>query len=38
LLLPDQCPADELNRILWHAMKGSKEPYPAWATPARDGD
>jgi hypothetical protein len=20
-----------LNRILWHAMRGSREPYPAWA-------
>ena len=38
LLLPDQCPEDELNRILWHAMKGSQEPYPAWAAPARDDD
>ncbi len=38
LLLPDQCPEDLLNRILWRAMKGSKEPYPAWAAPARDED
>jgi YVTN family beta-propeller protein len=28
---PDRCPEDLLNRILWHAMKGSAEPYPAWA-------
>ncbi len=28
---PDQCPEDLLNRILWHAMKGSQAPYPAWA-------
>ncbi len=27
----DQCPEDLLNRILWHAMKGSSAPYPAWA-------
>jgi len=34
----DQCPEDLLNRILWHAMKGTKEPYPAWAVPAHDDD
>jgi YVTN family beta-propeller protein len=28
---PDQCPEDELNRILWLAMKGPGVPYPAWA-------
>jgi hypothetical protein len=28
---PDQCPEDTLNRILWHAVKGSKSPYPTWA-------
>ena len=28
---PDQCPEDLLNRILWHAMKGSAAPYPEWA-------
>ncbi len=38
LLLPDQCPEDVLNRILWHATRGSKDPYPAWAAPARDDD
>jgi phospholipase C len=27
----DRCPEDLLNRILWHAQKGSSEPYPAWA-------
>ncbi len=27
----DQCPEDLLNRILWHAMKGSQAPYPEWA-------
>ena len=28
---PDQCPEDTLNRIIWHAMKGSQTPYPTWA-------
>ena len=27
----DACPEDQLNRILWHAMKGSRAPYPLWA-------
>jgi DNA-binding beta-propeller fold protein YncE len=27
----DACPEDVLNRILWHAAKGSKAPYPEWA-------
>jgi hypothetical protein len=27
----DACPEDTFNRILWHAMKGSAEPYPEWA-------
>jgi len=27
----DQCDEDILNRILWHAMKGSAAPFPAWA-------
>ena len=31
LARPDQCPEDLLNRILWHAMKGSRAPYPEWA-------
>jgi len=31
---PDQCPEDQLNRILWHAMKGSQAPYPVWAVQA----
>ena len=36
---PDQCPEDLLNRILWHAVKGSKEPYPVWAVGmTRDDD
>lgn len=32
----DRAPEDELNRILWRAMKGSV-PYPVWAV-ALDGD
>lgn len=27
----DACPEGVLNRILWHAVKGSAVPYPAWA-------
>ena len=27
----DQCPEDQLNRILWHALKGASAPYPQWA-------
>lgn len=27
----DACPEDTLNRILWHAVKGSTAPYPSWA-------
>ncbi|MGI8604545.1 MAG: alkaline phosphatase family protein [Verrucomicrobiales bacterium] len=27
----DACPEDELNRILWHAMKGSSAKFPQWA-------
>ncbi len=34
----DACPEDVLNRILWHAMKGSAAPYPAWAVTAVDED
>lgn len=35
----DACPEDTLNRILWHAVKGSAAPYPAWAvTLAPDDD
>jgi hypothetical protein len=35
----DKCPEDTLNRILWHALKGSQTPYPAWAVSAVcDGD
>lgn len=31
LAQPDRCPEDLLNRILWHALKGSQAPYPTWA-------
>lgn len=34
----DACPEDLLNRILWHAMKGSQEPYPRWAVTAEEDD
>jgi hypothetical protein len=34
----DQCPEDTLNRILWHAMKGTSEPYPEWAVTERGDD
>ena len=35
----DACPEDVLNRILWHAVKGSAAPYPAWAvTVVQDDD
>ena len=37
----DRAPEDELNRILWRAAKGPREPYPEWAAAAaadeRDG-
>ena len=35
---PDKCPEDLLNRILWHAMKGSREPYPEWAVIDMEND
>ena len=38
LRLPDQCPEDVLNQILWRAMKGSQVPYPAWAVKVVDED
>ncbi|MSU49694.1 MAG: phosphoesterase [Opitutus sp.] len=33
----DKAPEDQLNRILWRAMKGSRAPYPEWAV-SRDAD
>jgi YVTN family beta-propeller protein len=36
---PDQCPEDQLNRILWRAQKGPRQPYPQWAvSPTPDDD
>jgi len=34
----DACPEDTLNRILWHAMKGSQAPYPEWAVTLVEDD
>jgi hypothetical protein len=34
----DACPEGILNRILWHAAKGSTVPFPAWAITTRAGD
>jgi hypothetical protein len=37
----DACPEDTLNRILWHAVRGSAAPYPVWAVtlvPDEDDD
>jgi YVTN family beta-propeller protein len=34
----DACPEDLLNRILWHAQKGSQAPYPQWAVSVVDDD
>jgi YVTN family beta-propeller protein len=33
----DKAPEDVLNRILWHAMKGTAAPYPEWAI-TKDAD
>jgi DNA-binding beta-propeller fold protein YncE len=30
----DRAPEDQLNRILWRAMRGTVEPYPEWAITA----
>jgi YVTN family beta-propeller protein len=38
LAQPDRCPEDLLNRILWHAMKGSQAPYPEWAVRTQEDD
>lgn len=34
----DACPEDLLNRVLWHAVKGSAAPYPAWAVTLVEDD
>ncbi|MFM9024663.1 MAG: alkaline phosphatase family protein [Planctomycetaceae bacterium] len=34
----DAAPEDALNRVLWHAIKGPAEPYPAWAVTAVEDD
>ena len=34
----DKAPEDALNRILWRAMKGTREPYPEWAVTASADD
>lgn len=34
----DACPEDTLNRILWHAIKGSATPYPTWAVTLVDDE
>lgn len=35
---PDACPDSVLNKILWHAQKGFKTPYPQWAITGDDDD
>jgi YVTN family beta-propeller protein len=35
---PDKAPEDLLNRILWRAMRGTEEPYPAWAVHLAEDD
>jgi YVTN family beta-propeller protein len=35
---PDRCPEDLLNRILWHALKGSQTPFPEWAVHSQNDD
>ncbi len=34
----DRCPEGVLNRILWHAMKGTQTLYPSWAIHEVDDD
>jgi DNA-binding beta-propeller fold protein YncE len=34
----DRAPEDRLNRVLWHAMRGSQAPYPEWALGAHEED
>ncbi len=35
---PDRAPEDMLNRILWHAQKGTSAPYPDWAVHLAEDD
>ena len=35
---PDRAPEDQLNLILWRALKGSGAPYPEWAVVADADD
>jgi DNA-binding beta-propeller fold protein YncE len=35
---PDKAPEDVLNRILWHATRGTSDPYPEWAITRVDDD
>jgi DNA-binding beta-propeller fold protein YncE len=34
----DRAPEDQLNRILWRAMRGTAVPYPEWAVTAAGDD
>ena len=34
----DKAPEDLLNRVLWHAMRGSAAAYPDWAAGGEDED
>ena len=34
----DRAPEDTLNRILWRAMRGTREPYPEWAITVVGGE
>ncbi|HWY78081.1 MAG TPA: beta-propeller fold lactonase family protein [Verrucomicrobiae bacterium] len=38
LAKPDQCPETVLNKIIWHAQMGFKNPYPKWAITEADDD
>jgi DNA-binding beta-propeller fold protein YncE len=34
----DKAPEDELNRLLWHAMRGGAAAYPEWAAGTAEDD
>ncbi len=34
----DKAPEELLNRVLWHAVRGSEVPFPVWAIAADDED